>query len=147
MDNINARRDWSKQEELDLLKDISSNNHISTLTQKYGRSQNALELRLQKIIYNIIVNKNISNIELSRRLNMPVEIVDNYFTLYKKRLDKNTLSTNNMHGGNRIDNMITDIEKQNQLMKLLVENKKLYTQITKLIKSGQLDKSIINHLK
>ena len=81
---------WTREEELKLIKSISTGESLDILSIKHGRTSSAIELRLKKIIYeNAIGGKSMENI--SKLLNIPEEKIRQYFYSYKEFNEK--------HGG------------------------------------------------
>lgn len=183
--NTNARREWTKNEEYDLIKDIITGSKIDdSLASKFGRSSNALEMRLQKIIYELITLQNISVPDLSKQFNISENDINTKFYAYKNYLDKKqnnlekktnstftiqnpivpintTLTAQIQHPINSLPNIVpqsgglkdkitkfeNNLSKQNNLMRLIIENKQLSSKINKMVKSKQLDKSVKKAIK
>jgi hypothetical protein len=83
---------WTLEEEKLLIKSIKSGESLENLAKELNRSENALELRVKKIIYdNIAAEKPIST--LSRNLNMPSDKIKQYFYSYKDMMDKKGKTT------------------------------------------------------
>lgn len=83
---------WTLDEEKLLIKTIKSGESLEKLAKELDRSENALELRIKKIIYdNIAAEKPIST--LSRNLNMPSDKIKQYFYSYKDMMDKKGKTT------------------------------------------------------
>jgi hypothetical protein len=83
---------WTLDEEKLLIKSIKSGESLEKLAKELDRSENALELRVKKIIYdNIAENKPIST--LSRNLNMSPDKIKQYFYSYKDMMDKKGKTT------------------------------------------------------
>lgn len=83
---------WTLDEEKLLIKSIKSGESLEKLAKQLDRSENALELRIKKIIYdNIAENKPISS--LSRNLNMPADKIKQYFYSYKDMMEKKGKTT------------------------------------------------------
>ena len=80
---------WTHEEELNLIKDISSGATLDSLATKHNRSISAMELRLKKIIYeNASTGKSLDSI--SKLLNIPEDKVRQYFYSYKEFREKHT---------------------------------------------------------
>ncbi len=83
---------WTLDEEKLLIRTIKSGESLEKLAKELDRSENALELRIKKIIYdNIAAEKPIST--LSRNLNMPSDKIKQYFYSYKDMMDKKGKTT------------------------------------------------------
>lgn len=80
---------WSRDEELMLIRDISTGINIETIATKHNRSSSAVELRLKKIIYeNAMSGRSIENI--SKLLKLNEEKTRQYFYSYKEFKEKHT---------------------------------------------------------
>lgn len=86
---------WTFEEESKLLKLISSGKTCKELSGGFNRSENALELRVKKIVYENISN-NKSPEKISELLNMPKDKVMQYYYSYKDHLEREQ----KMAGGN-----------------------------------------------
>jgi hypothetical protein len=83
---------WTLEEEKRLIKAIKHGDDLSSLAKELDRSENALELRVKKIIYDTIAaNKSISSI--SRNLNLSEDKIRQYFYSFKDMMDKKGKST------------------------------------------------------
>jgi hypothetical protein len=161
---------WTVEEEGKLLKLIASGKTCKELSggsYDFNRSENALELRLKKVIYDNIMNKKPAD-KIAQLLNMPREKIMQYFNSYKDYIDKQKqtggdennivshksdkinniqkLSNQNQNGGT--DMNLDNIEKQNKKMKLLLENYILKQKLSKLLKDKHtnLQKDALNAL-
>jgi hypothetical protein len=158
---------WSKEEESKLLKLVASGKTYAELVGGFNRSENALEMRVKKIIYeNMTGGKSPSKI--SELLNIGSDKVMQYYYSYKEHLDRE--NRNNMEGGSinkmatlennkmtTLDNIpthnggnntikIDKIDKlrlQNEKLKLLLDNYMLKHKLSKVMKS---DKNIQNDI-
>jgi hypothetical protein len=117
---------WTVEEEGKLLKLIASGKtckELSGTTYDFNRSENALELRLKKVIYDNIMNKKPAD-KIAQLLNMPREKIMQYFYSYKDYIDKQKqigVDDNNIisHKSDKINNIqklsnINTSIKQNQ---------------------------------
>ena len=78
---------WTFEEESKLLKLISSGKTYAELSPIFNRSENALEMRVKKIIYdNVSTNKPVDKI--AELLNMSKEKIMQYYYSYKDHLDR-----------------------------------------------------------
>jgi hypothetical protein len=167
---------WSIEEESRLLKLIASGKTCKELSggnYNFNRSENALELRLKKIIYENITNKKPVD-KIAQLLNMPREKVMQQYYSYKdymekqKGVDNSIKSENNIDKLNNLNNQnnnlnnnqknqisrqsggneqeLTKLERQNKKMKLLLENYILRHKLSKLIKhkDSNLQKDALN---
>jgi hypothetical protein len=78
---------WTFEEESKLLKLLSSGKTCKELSGGFNRSENALELRVKKIIYENISN-NKSPEKISELLSMPKDKVMQYYYSYKDHLER-----------------------------------------------------------
>lgn len=96
---------WTREEESKLLKNVQSGGSYASMAPIFNRSENALEMRVKKIIYENMTNgktpKNISEL-----LNMNPDKVMQYYYSYKDHVSKE----NKQIGGN-----IGNIENNGQL--------------------------------
>lgn len=157
---------WTNEEEKMLLKNVALGKSYNMMSNEFGRSENALELRVKKIIYDNISNKKSVN-QIGGLLNMPNEKVMQYYYSYKDHLERenklkplNTLNAQNTqlsenpprsdgirqiqqnqikndHIGGGINNDLKKLEYENAKMKLLLENYKLKHKLSKIIKSDK----------
>ena len=156
---------WTPAEEGKLLKFIASGKTCKELSGGFNRSENALELRLKKIIYDNINNKKPID-KISELLHMNKDIIMQYYYSYKDYVEKqqqrgdvndnnqdiksinngisdskiDKLNNNTQLGGNRLDRLnrsdrLDRLEEQNKKMKLILENYMLKHKITKLLKN------------
>jgi hypothetical protein len=150
---------WTIEEESKLLKSISTGKTCKELCGGFNRSENALELRLKKIIFENISNGKPAD-RISTLLNMPKDKIMQYYYSYKDYVDKQqnkqsggdinvsekinqttkleqinknmNINTNNISGG--YDNL-ENLETQNKKMKLLIENYILKQKLSKILKA------------
>ena len=81
---------WTREEESNLLKNIQSGKTYAELAGGFNRSENALEMRVKKIIYeNITSGKTPSKI--SELLNISSDKIMQYYYSYKEHLEKENL--------------------------------------------------------
>ena len=128
---------WNKEEEKNLLKDISKGNSFNDLANKYNRSSNGLELRLKKIIYEFAI-KNNSVSKMSKTLNIEENKLIEYYYNYKEFLEKNGKETVNINlqcgGKDNLDKLKKKLKKlddENKLIKKLINNKNIKSFIKK----------------
>jgi hypothetical protein len=170
---MNSR--WTTVEESRLLKLIASGKTCKELSggsYNFNRSENALELRLKKIIYDNINNKKPVE-KISELLNINKDTIMQYYYSYKDYIEKqnggsnradselsnskiNKLSKLNiqdkqMNGGSTLNDSFektSKLEEQNRKMKLILENHILKDKLTKLLKNknNSLYKDAINAL-
>jgi hypothetical protein len=159
---------WSRDEEIELIKNIAGGSSCSELVTKMQRKENALNLRLKKIIYEYIQKgKGIS--ELSKYLNLSEDVINQHYYSYKDRIDKSNKNNgeldksynqntqilthplnsdnsiihnqvNHKHVGGQINNIVelATQTKFNNINKLEEENKIMKT----IIENNSLKKNI-----
>ena len=88
---------WTIEEESKLLKLIASGKTYKELSGGFNRSENALELRIKKIIFENISNGKSAD-RVSSLLNMPKDKIMQYYYAYKDYINKQ--DNNNISGGN-----------------------------------------------
>lgn len=167
---------WTKEEESKLLKNIQSGITYSEMAGGFNRSENALEMRVKKIIYeNITSGKTPSKI--SELLNIESDKIMQYYYSYKEHLERenkqNGGNSQNINNNTNIDietNKISQLENINKphnniqskqiggtnnndkLSKLREQNEKLklllenYILKEKLSKIMKTDKNIQNDI-
>lgn len=150
---MNLNKPWTEDEENRLLVDVSNGVDLSTIAQKHGRSVKAIEMRLQKIIYeNHTKGRPLESI--ARLLNLNLEQITNYYNSYKQLYEeqygtKQIQTPNVQTGGNNVQKMsrLEKIEAQNRILKAVIEQEKLKQTLTKMIKRGEVDPDIRKIIK
>jgi hypothetical protein len=109
---------WTTSEEGKLLKLIASGKTCKELTGGFNRSENALELRLKKIIYdNINNNKPVEKI--SELLHMNKDIIMQHHYSYKDYIEKQKGGNADNSGNDNNPNiMSTKINSESKINKL-----------------------------
>jgi hypothetical protein len=110
---------WTKEEESNLLKNIQAGKTYAELSGGFNRSENALEMRVKKIVYeNITAGKTPSKI--SELLNMKSDKVMQYYYSYKEHLERETKQNGgNLPNDNNINIIQNDkIEKMDKIDKI-----------------------------
>ena len=82
---MNAR--WTLEEEKKLIKAVKHGENLDNLAKEFNRSENALELRIKKIIYDTIAEKK-SLKSVAKTLNFTEDKVKQYFYSYKDMMEK-----------------------------------------------------------
>ena len=127
---------WTVEEEGKLLKLIASGKSCKELsggTYDFNRSENALELRLKKVIYDNIMNKKPAD-KIAQLLNMPREKIMQYFYSYKDYKDKQKQAG----AGEDNDNIVSHkSDKINNIQKLSNLNMPIKQNQNALIKQNQ----------
>ncbi len=163
-----AHKLWDKEEEKEFIKQIGEGRSMSDIAIKHERTETAMELRLKKIIYDNI-EKGYSAEKLSKIIKLPQDKINQYYYEYKGFIEKKDkiknskeeklnekkeetkISTMNIIGGyqsekkdisdNNKDKMAI-LEKENRIMKEILDNIQMKNKINKLIDNGYLDKDI-----
>jgi hypothetical protein len=112
---MNAR--WTLEEESKLLKLIASGKTCKDLTGGFNRSENALELRLKKIIYDNI-NNNKSVEKISNLLHLNKDIVMQHYYSYKDYTEKQKGGNPENPGDNNGNISSTKINSDTKINKL-----------------------------
>lgn len=151
---------WTQEQELELIKSMVGGSSLSEIAKKFGRSENSVEMRLKRIIYENIVDRDKSIEDIGSILSMNNDKVKQHYYSYKDYIEKkqkehdkqmNNSKEHNMSGGShksdKMKKKFKRIEQENKIMKLILENKELTHKINKLIKEGKIDKSIKDYIK
>jgi hypothetical protein len=171
---------WTKEEETALIKDIYGGYRCKDLITKYGRTELALDMRLKKIIYeNIVGGRQPPQLAKALRMPEDM-INQYYYSYKEHLTKQDKPPTNVLehpksadpvqdaidridgslematvppikiqNGGAKMDR-IENLEKENRMLKAIIENKDLRDRINKLAKKGELDsktKKMIKLLK
>jgi len=163
---------WTKEEESKLLKNIQSGKTYAEMIGGFNRSENALEMRVKKIIYeNITAGKTPSKI--SELLNIHSDKVMKCYYSYKEHIERENkqiggtiesdnnkikkleniniphniqeiqnMSSNKL-GGTQHNDKLLKLREQNEKLKLLLENYILKEKLSKVMKT---DKNIQNDI-
>jgi len=147
---------WTRDEELKLIKLIKSGKPIDDIAKEHDRPTSVVELRLKKIIYENMESGKTAK-QVASILNLSDETIIKYFNFYKEFKSKYNLKHNLNHTNKEthnfnheikpITNKLCKLEKENKIMKLIIENKELNHKINDLIKLGKLDKNIKEAIK
>ena len=87
---MNAR--WTLEEEKKLIKSVKNGTSLEIMSKEFGRSENALELRIKKIIYDTVAEKK-SIDSIAKSLKITEDKTKQYFYSYKDMLEKNGKKT------------------------------------------------------
>ena len=144
-DNSNNVR--TEDDEKNLLKMIHRKLSIDDISKILRRDPRSVELRLQKIIYENVVNDKHDPKFISAHLNLPEEIIKNYVLIYKQYKQKyerrNNIETKEKQNElNEIDQKIEKLEKENKFIRMILENRELHKRIDGMIKSGKMSQNI-----
>jgi hypothetical protein len=110
---------WTIEEESKMLKMIQNKNKIKDISLLFNRSENAIELRLKKIIYENINNG--KSIEfISKILNLSKDKIKKYYNSYVDRIKKDNKYKK------RLNNLkIKDLDKEINNNKDINNNKEI----------------------
>jgi hypothetical protein len=148
---------WTREEELNFLTGVKEGKSFDELGKIHERSPSGLHLRLKKIVYENIKNgKKVSG--MAKMLNTPVDKVKQYYYDYKKfserkvlqnggSLSESKVKSDNIQPKKHVDDKLKRIEKENILMKEVLENLELKRKLNRLVKDGKLDKKVISNIK
>ena len=104
---VNVDGTWTRDKEKELIQDVSAGMSFLSLSTKYGKSPEAIELRLKRIIYdNVMSGRRIE--QISQLLHMSDDKIRTYFYSYKDFREKHK-------GVSDIENMIQPSIPENQL--------------------------------
>jgi hypothetical protein len=165
---MNAR--WTLEEEKKLIKSVKHGENLDNLAKEFNRSENALELRIKKIIYDTISEKK-SLSSIAKSLNYTEEKVKQLFYSYKDMMEKQGKKTidideNNKdkkddkkdskkeskktrdikRGENKSINM-DKLKKQNEQMSVILKHIELKKEIKKALKSNKFSDNEIKLIK
>jgi len=120
---------WTFEEESTLLKSIASGKTYKELSGGFNRSENALELRVKKIVYENISNNKPAD-KISKLLNMSTDQIMQYYYSYKDHLEResklkggninekkdsnNGLSNNGLNNNSKIDVLENNMRQINE---------------------------------
>lgn len=152
----NAKQ-WTHDEELKMLKLIRNKISIEEIAKKHDRDIHSIELRLQKIIYeNISINNNDAK-TVSLTLNLPYEDVIHKYQSYKSAIESNKELNRelnrelnkeiNEERDQELDLKIKKLERENKLIRLILENKVLHKKLNEQIKKNNINKNILDIIK
>lgn len=159
---------WTNEEEIKLINMLKEKKSLKEISRTLNRSENAVEQRINKIIYENIKNSGKTAESMAKALNMSVEDVNSYYDGRKtfleqklkgmakevgvsvddKKLSEPKISEENpepQEGGkkeNKKEKLLNKLEYENKFIRALIENKMLHKQLNKLIKSGVYDPNI-----
>jgi hypothetical protein len=116
---------WTFQEESQLIKSVATGKTYKELSGGFNRSENALELRVKKIVYENISNNKPAD-KIAQLLNMPKDKVMQYFYSYKDHLERQS-GGNNSASANNISANANNILSDNNQSKLNMLNNRVNT--------------------
>lgn len=159
---------WTNEEEIKLINMLKEKKSLKEISRTLNRSENAVEQRINKIIYENIKNSGKTAESMAKALNMSVEDVNSYYdgrktfleqklkgmakevgvSVEDKKLSEPKISEEKpepQEGGkkeNKKEKLLNKLEYENKFIRALIENKMLHKQLNKLIKSGVYDPNI-----
>lgn len=153
---MNAK--WTLEEEKKLIKAVKNGDSLEIMAKEFGRSENALELRIKKIIYDTVAEK--KSIEsIANSLKFTNEKTKQYFYSYKDMLEKNGKKTIDLiqEGGAKKDSKKDsrkDYRKDKKDIKSNLERNKLdskkkpqYIDIDRIKKQNEHMTIILKHIE
>lgn len=152
---------WTKNEEREIIRDISNGKTFKDIATSHNRSETAVELRIKKIIYENI-EKGLTPIKMSKILNISESKVSQFYYEYKGFTEKkqNGGVSNLVDGGtkdikpniipeNKVDIKpdnkevkINKLLRENELMKEIIDNIEMKRKINKYVKEGILGEDV-----
>ena len=157
---MNAR--WTLDEEKKLIKAVKHGKSLDNLVKEFDRSENALELRIKKIIYDTISEKK-SLKSIAKSLNFTEDKVKQYFYSYKDMMEKKGKDTVDIVDDKekKKDNQLKReekttvhksanlelIKKQNDQMMIILKHIELKKELKKLLEGGKIDDKLKAILK
>jgi hypothetical protein len=157
INNTDKIRHWTEHEEIELIKLIRDKIPIKNIEIKLNRHRESIIIRLQKIIYENIINNGETIKFVSSLLNLSEVEILNHVKSYKeyKKKHENEASVDKYHdiylkehiNPKDLNLKMEIIERENKFMELILKNRALHNQIDNLIKKGKIDKNINNIIK
>lgn len=160
---MNAR--WTLEEEKKLIKAVKHGDSLDRLAKDFNRSENALELRIKKIIYDTISEKK-SLKSTAKSLNFTEDKVKQYFYSYKDMMEKKGKKTIDIVDDDKdkdkkknnelerekkkINHKTANLERiknQNDKMMVILKHIELKKEIKKLLEGGKIDGKLKATLK
>lgn len=154
---------WTQDEEINLIKNLRNKLTIEQIAQKHNRDIKSIELRIQKIIYENIVNNGKSINTISKIMNLNENDIMKYYNKYKElkddyvrkekkqkieKIEKNYDVVENKNDENKkFENAIMVLERENKFIKLLFENKILQKRLSEEIAQGRISENIRDFIK
>ena len=145
---------WTNIEELELVKQLNSNIPIDTIAKNLNKTKVSIDIKLNKIIYDNMKKHNDIKM-ISQKLNLTENDASNRYKIYEsykkeydeKRGNKQLTDDNESNNSEDVDKKIEKLEKENKLIKLLLDNKKLHCELRNQIDKKNVNSSIYNLIK
>lgn len=138
---------WSREEEANLVRNISLGKTYNELADKFNRTEYALEFRFKKILYENITNGKQTS-ELSKVLHLPINTIEQYYYSYKEYLENKNKQLNK-YINNTIHSNLNKPETNNNFV-LPIQQLSLLKSENKILNESNLPKSenkILNESK
>jgi hypothetical protein len=140
---LSQNKEWTEKEEIELINNLRKKISLEDIALKHNRSINSIELKIQKIIYdNITFNGNDIK-KISIAFNIPIEEVIKKYENYKNFIEKKEKNLNI----NDIEKKIEKLERENRLIKAILDNNDLNRKLNEEINNKRINKNIKNILR
>jgi len=159
---------WTKDEELKLINEIKDKKTYDEISKIHNRSISALIMRYNKIIYdNIEAGK--SKKSLAKLFNSTIELITQSYYEHKSFLDKKELTNPKKEDDNKVSEdktksiksekaeesskiskileKLSQVQKENELLKEIIENIKLKNKLNKSLNNKDLLNDILKIIK
>jgi hypothetical protein len=141
---------WTQDEELELIKSIKNRVPIEEIAIKHNRDINSIDRRLQKIIYENITRNGKDAKSISLALNISYDdVIKKYklYKLYKEEEERKNINIPDVENVVNIDQKIEKLERENKLIRLILENKILHKKLNEQINKNKINKNILDVIK
>lgn len=133
-------KEWTEKEEIELINNLRNKLTLQELASKYNRSISSIELRIQKIIYDNITYNGHDIKKISIAFNIPLQDVIKKYQQYKKFIENKEKNINISD----IETKIEKLEKENRLIKAILDNNELNKKLNEEINNKRINKNIKN---
>lgn len=151
-------KEWTPEEELELIKSVRKKIPMEEIAVKHNRDINSIEFRLRKIIYENITENGHDIKKISMAFNMLQDDVLKKYEYYKNLIGRKNINlsntkfndeTNEKHhfNINDIERKMEKLEKENKLIKVILENNELHRKLNEEINNKRISKNIKNIIK
>jgi hypothetical protein len=137
---------YTDEEDNMLLNEIEQNMSLDIIAKKHQRSISSITTRLKKIAINIININNISFEEASKKVNLPVELLQNYYSSKIKKTKEEKKSERKIRKENKKEERLKkkEIKLDNNDTNINLNKKSKYELKKQIREKKELD--IINLL-
>jgi hypothetical protein len=136
-------KEWTEKEEIELINNLRNKLSLEEIALRHKRSIHSIESKIEKIIYdNITFNGNDIK-KISIAFNIPIEEVIKKYNNYKIFFEKKEKPINI----NDIEKKIEKLERENRLIKAILDNNDLNRKLNDEINNKRINKNIKNILK